>query len=294
MIRRIIFLTLIFLLNQLQVLGQNEKDTTKKSCLICTHNVHVNEAPYDHSFKRELPFIIASGVSLTSGILASVLNTAKPFSENELDDLDINEINKFDRDAVFNYSTDAAKLSDYIRSGVTILPIVFIAEHNTRKDIKSLVVMSLEVFSITYGLTSLTKNVVNRTRPFVYNPEVDVSIRTESGSRLSYFSGHTSHTAAATFFIAKVFSDYHPNMHSISKIGMWTFSAVLPAVTGYLRVEAGKHFPTDVISGYIVGASVGWLVPHLHKIKHGKEEGKVRLGISPYKDGLTMNLKLKL
>jgi len=294
MYKRVVIFLLLVLSIQTSSKGQSVTDTTKKNCLICSHNLHINEAPYDHSFKKELPFIITSGVTLASGLIANIFNTTEPYSESELGSLDINEINKFDRDAVFNYDTQSAKLSDYIRSGVTILPIIFIAEHNTRKDIKSLVVMSLEVFAITYGLTSFTKNVVNRTRPFVYNPEVDVSVRTESGSRFSYFSGHTSHTAAATFFIAKVFSDYHPNMHPVAKIGIWTFSAALPAITGHLRVEAGKHFPTDVITGYVVGASVGWLVPHLHKIKSGKEERKVRLSLSPYKDGLTMNLKMKL
>ena len=41
---------------------------------------------------------------------------------------------------------------------------------------------------------------------------------------------------------------------------------MLPAVTGYLRFKAGKHFPTDIIVGYGVGATIGYLVPELHKL----------------------------
>jgi membrane-associated phospholipid phosphatase len=34
-------------------------------------------------------------------------------------------------------------------------------------------------------------------------------------------------------------------------------------------MEAGKHFLTDVIVGYTIGATVGVLVPQLHKKKDG-------------------------
>jgi membrane-associated phospholipid phosphatase len=62
-------------------------------------------------------------------------------------------------------------------------------------------------------------------------------------------------------------SDYHPDMKTEYKIGLWTFAAAVPFATAYLRVSAGKHFPTDVMTGYAVGAAIGWLVPHLHKKK---------------------------
>ena len=137
--------------------------------------------------------------------------------------------------------------------------------------------MGLEVTAITYGITTGVKHAVNRTRPLVYNEVVPVDERTASNSRLSYFSGHTSFTAAFSFYIAKVIHDYHPNLRTGYKIGLWAFSAALPMVTGYLRVEGGRHFPTDVITGYAVGAAIGWLVPELHK-KKKLSEG---LSISP-------------
>ena len=62
-------------------------------------------------------------------------------------------------------------------------------------------------------------------------------------------------------------SDYHPLMDTGWKIGMWTFAALIPATTGYLRVAGGKHYRTDVFTGYAIGALTGWLIPHLHKKK---------------------------
>ncbi|MEO1337682.1 MAG: phosphatase PAP2 family protein, partial [Myxococcota bacterium] len=32
-----------------------------------------------------------------------------------------------------------------------------------------------------------------------------------------------------------------------------------------MRVVEGKHFPTDVIAGSIIGMGVGVLVPHFHR-----------------------------
>jgi membrane-associated phospholipid phosphatase len=37
--------------------------------------------------------------------------------------------------------------------------------------------------------------------------------------------------------------------------------------TAILRVRAGKHFWTDVLVGYGVGASIGLAVPLMHKIE---------------------------
>ncbi len=83
-------------------------------------------------------------------------------------------------------------------------------------------------------------------------------------TRRSFFSGHTSHVAASTFFTAKVLTDINPDGSNNSLY--WITAATIPAITGYLRVKGGKHFPTDVIVGYAVGALVGILVPELHKI----------------------------
>jgi len=58
-----------------------------------------------------------------------------------------------------------------------------------------------------------------------------------------------------------VYHDLNPNSDFDPVI--WTTAALIPAITGYLRVKGGKHFPTDVVVGYVVGALVGILVPRL-------------------------------
>ena len=239
----------------------------EKDCRVCKSGIHLNGSPYHNDFKGEIPFIIAGGASLAFGLVSNLTDKVVPYTEDELSLLDRNDVNAFDRPATYNWNPNAARASDFIRTSVIILPIIFLGNHHTRKDIGPLLIMTLEVTAITYGLTTGVKHLVTRTRPLVYNEEAPLEERTANNSRLSFFSGHTSFTAAFSFFFAKVMNDYHPDMKTEYKIVLWTFAAAIPAVTAYLRVEAGKHFPTDVMTGYAVGATIGWLVPHLHKKK---------------------------
>lgn len=80
-----------------------------------------------------------------------------------------------------------------------------------------------------------------------------------------FFAGHTAATAAATFFMAKVFADFNPG--SKAKPYVWAFAAAVPGVVGYLRYKAGMHFLSDNILGYLIGAGAGILVPQFHKVK---------------------------
>jgi membrane-associated phospholipid phosphatase len=92
-----------------------------------------------------------------------------------------------------------------------------------------------------------------------------MSEKTTTEARLSFYSGHTTGTAANCFFVAKVFNDYLEN--KTARILIWTGAAVYPMVTGYLRRDSGHHFRTDVITGYFAGALIGYFVPELHKIR---------------------------
>lgn len=248
-----------------------------RSCAICKNGVHQNENPYKLDFRSEIPFLIAGTASLGFGLVMQSTDNTVPFSEDELNQLDRNEVNAFDRPATYNWDTNAKKASDIFRNGVIVLPLIFLSNHHTKSDFGQLLVMGLEVGAITYGLTLGIKHTFNRTRPLAYNENVPIDEKTKINARLSFISGHASFTAAFSFYIAKVMSDYHPNMKTGYKIAIWSFSAAIPMATSYLRVKSGLHFPTDVITGYAFGAFVGWLIPELHK---NKELNK-KLSISP-------------
>ncbi len=255
-------LALFFFLN----VSNAQEKKEKEDCYLCDSHQYTN--PYQFGVNSEWPFLAVSAGLTATGLILRSNNSLLPFTETELETLDRNDVNSFDRGATYNWDENAKKQSDILILSAFVLPAVFLINHHTREDIGGLLLMGLEVATINFGITATVKNLVNRTRPYVYNTELDIEIRTNNQGRLSFYSGHTSTTASFSFFFAKVMHDYHPNMKTGWKIGMWTFAATVPAVTGYLRVKAGYHFRTDVITGYAVGAAIGWLIPHLHKRKN--------------------------
>lgn len=237
----------------------------------------IAQSPYHLDLKKE-GVITAFGVTtMTSSYF---IDKETPiYSSTQLADLSRTSINFFDRTATYNYSSSAQKTSDVLSLGSKFLPLVLLLDKNQRSDFGTIAALYAETYLISNGLTSLTKTSIRRTRPFVYNEDVAIDHKLTSSARYSFVSGHTSKTAAMTFFTAKVYADYHPD--SKWKPVVWTAAAVVPAVTGYMRVKAGKHYPTDVIAGYAIGAATGILVPQLHKKKIIKNDNlKISAGIT--------------
>jgi membrane-associated phospholipid phosphatase len=97
----------------------------------------------------------------------------------------------------------------------------------------------------------------------------------------SFFSGDASSTAFSFIFLAKVFNDYFPE--SNLKFGIWGISISGTVLQSYFRAKSGRHFPTDVIVGSLVGGSIGFLLPHLHRVFQ-----ESRLSLNPSSCGLTL------
>lgn len=231
------------------------------------------ESPYQLSTKKEIIFL--STGATTSGVSYFLENKIEPLTIGNINLLDKNSINSFDRKAT-QFNSQKAKLgSDVFFYSAAALPGLFLINKRTRNEIKKIGFLYVEANLINAGITLTTKNITLRTRPFVYNSDFDIEEKLEKDARQSFFSGHTSLVATNCFFTAKVFSDYHPN--SKWKPFVWSAAIVAPAITGYLRVRAGRHFPTDVITGYAAGALVGFFTPHLHK----KINRNVELSVLP-------------
>ncbi|HMK02682.1 MAG TPA: phosphatase PAP2 family protein [Ferruginibacter sp.] len=197
--------------------------------------------------------------------------------------LNKNNINKFDRGATNNYSVEAKKTSDLFFYGSMPLPLALLLDKEIRKDGPRVGLLYLEAMTITGIFYTTSAMIADRIRPYSYNPNAPMDTRKSGGSRNSFIGGHPALVATATFFMAKVYSDYHPGMR-----GKWILFAsagALTAVTAYLRLKAGQHFPTDLIAGVTIGSLVGILAPHIHK---NKKMTSQRLTLLPnYQNGNT-------
>jgi membrane-associated phospholipid phosphatase len=189
-------------------------------------------------------------------------------TNEQINSLNLLSVPAFDRWSIGNYSHSAARSSDILLYGSMVAPaLLLLADPAIRKQpLKPAIIMS-EVFAVNYGLTSLTKELAHRTRPYAYDPLVPADIRSQRDARRSFYSGHTSTSAAMCFGYAAIWSSYHPD--SRLKPVVWTGAAIVPALTGYLRVRAGEHFLSDVLTGYATGALCGWLVVKWHKKRSG-------------------------
>lgn len=196
--------------------------------------------------------------------------------------LNPNDLNSLDRPTTKNYDLKAKDASDMLFYGSMPLPLVFVFDKAIRKDALKVGLMYLQAMSSFGVLYTSSSMLADRFRPYTYNPNVPMDRRTSGGGRNSFMSGHPGLVSTSTFFVAKVFSDYHPEWKN--KWILYSLAGGASLATGILRIKAGEHFPTDVMVGIPMGVLSGILIPHMHK---NKDFNKQRLTLSPIMSGDT-------
>jgi len=115
--------------------------------------------------------------------------------------------------------------------------------------------VSVEASAWNFGVTRLAKAVFNRNRPVLYT-EDGIEAQGSLTSHRSMYSGHTS----TSFVFA---TSYVLSMSD--KNGLDRFWPLIAAAgVGAMRVAAGKHFPTDVLIGAVMGSGTAIV---LHRIR---------------------------
>ena len=220
-----------------------------------------NFKPFNINFTREA-IIFGTGAAAAVAAFA-VLDNVEPFTPQEISLLDPAEVNGFDRGAIGTFTEDHA--GDILLYTTYLLPLTFLTYGETKNDFLDLTLMYSEILLIQASINGIVKGTVKRTRPFVYDDQTPIDEKTSKDARISFFSGHTSMTAAVSFFTAKVFTEYIED--NTAKILIWSGAALIPAVTAISRVNTHWHFPTDAMMGYAVGAFVGFIIPELHRTR---------------------------
>lgn len=229
------------------------------------------QSPYKTSWSQDGPIF---GCGIAVAFCASYLDDSiTPLTIEEINNLSSEDVNRFDKSATNNWSECVANISDIFVGACLLSPLTLFVAGDVRGDFRTVSTMYLETLFFSVFIPSFGKGGVQRIRPFVYNPEAPLDKKLEPDAKRSFPSGHTTCAFSSAVFLSTVYSDYYPN--SRWKPYVWGGSLLAASMVGYFRYEAGAHFPTDVLTGAVIGSTIGYVIPWLHRT-FNKE-----LGIAP-------------
>ncbi|MEM9855719.1 MAG: phosphatase PAP2 family protein [Bacteroidota bacterium] len=222
-------------------------------------------SPYKLNKKIDVPLAVAGAAVTAYGFYRL---TQKSDSDSlEIVNLNYqNDVSRINRNGGPRYSESASKTSDILFYGSMPLPFLVLLDKNIWRDKGRISVMYIQALGLTGTMYTTTATNVDKYRPLAYDESAPFDERAEGNAKNSFFGGHPSVTATSMFFAAKVVSDYYPDRKGLHW-AMYGGAAVATFANAYLRVQAGKHFPTDVAVGSLIGALNGILVPQLHKVR---------------------------
>ena len=230
----------------------------------CTTTNTFAQSPYKTNWKKNS--IVLGGSIAISFLAASFDDSLSSLTVDEINDLSREDVNWFDRRATYNYSENAAKISDVIVAACLLSPLTLFFSEEIRSDFSTVGIMYVEVLLLSTFIPSFGK-AFERIRPYVYNEDAPLDKKMEPWARRSFFSGHTTWAFSSAVFFATVYSDYFPN--SKWKTYVWGGSLMAASTVGYLRVSSGAHFPTDVLVGAALGSAIGYFIPYIYRNREG-------------------------
>jgi len=234
--------------------------------LLCT--TAVAQSPYKTSWEKD-GIILGVGAAV-AGVGTAIDEHAGLLTASEISSLSRNDINAFDRSASFHWSKKLSAVSDVTVIALAMAPGALFLDGTARKNFQTISAMYFETMLFAAFLPSLAKGSVGRIRPFVYNENAPMQDKLDVEAKKSFFSGHTTVAFASAVFLSTVYDGYFPD----SKYGkyVWGGSLLTASLVGYLRYASGAHFPTDILTGAVIGSAVGYLIPYLHRANSGTSD----------------------
>lgn len=239
--------------------------------LLLVPNAHAEQAdPFSVDPWVSVPVI--TGSFLIAGSMDLIVKPLLPGAHCGLS-CDASLINGLDHGVTTKHNPTAKTASDIFVVGTMLTPallgltdaIVHRADRGWANYGEDMLIVG-ETLAINYLLNDIVKFAIRRPRPLVYNTSGAFSDadKQDPDAALSFYSLHSSFTFAAATSFSYLFNQRHPGDYKWT-LPVWIGTHVLAATTAYLRVEAGKHFWSDILIGAAVGSCIGILVPYLHQ-----------------------------
>lgn len=218
--------------------------------------------------------------------IPKIIKSKRDLTDAEIAALNPKAFNGLDRWAL---QQDPTQRKAYYKASDYVLPLTVVSaaalgfDKKIRQDWFRIFIMYYETHAITfsfYNFSPFGPAFQNKVRPVSHYSEWPYGERKTGNQRNSMYSGHSATVAASTFFMVKVYSDYHPEIGN-KKYWLYGIATVPSLVEGYLRVKALAHFPSDVLIGTIIGSACGIAVPALHKVRSHVSVSAVPTPVGP-------------
>lgn len=187
-------------------------------------------------------------ISLTIAGLSAYIGPRKVYSVKEMQALQTTDLYSIDQISVGKNNKTAKLWSDLIQNGSIVIAIAAalgLYFRKTRQLLNALLFVGLTLSFNLAGI-NLAKNLFARPRPWMYLASFQEKGMVKYTDMLSHFSGHTCTAFAmlTTFFILVA-----PFLNKNYKIVFGFILFMIASICGWLRIEAGYHYFTDVIHG---------------------------------------------
>jgi len=237
-----------------------------------------SSAHYEVSWRKDLP--------LTAGAaLVAIYGQYRYFNMEVPDEIIVRESGEllpWDRGFAGRYNKTADDVSKWsVALAVAPLGLAgysWYAGDASGYDVGAFSLMFVQALALQSGVNFMVRSLELWPRPYVYAKNCEVAdgrdrncsadavekAKSAEGEAYgSFFSGHTSAAFTVAMFTGEWFSEMYPNSPYKNVVWAGAFSAA--GMVGALRIAAGKHYPSDVIVGALVGTGISYGIISLHK-----------------------------
>lgn len=148
-------------------------------------------SPYETSWKKDATWLGLGLAGTATGFL--LIQGKEGFTEQQLANLDVANVNGIDRFAAGNYDENASKISDIPFYTSFAIPLALMATKGQNENVGQLSVMYLEALSTSAALFTISPGLTNGARPKAYNNDLSLEERMETTNTRSFFLGTWPH-----------------------------------------------------------------------------------------------------
>ena len=222
-------------------------------------NVHAEKSPYELSWGTEAP-ILSLGVAtyIFSQYTYSQMEprSGKPSKEDLL---------PWDKPFAGTFHPDLDGVSDWTLYALIAFPLGFESVelalgNSSGSEAATFLLTALEITLWQSSLNLIVRSSRLWGRPEIYRSDAD---RSRGEAWGSFYSGHTGAAFSLAVFSSLWFMEKYPNSAYVPLV--WGGTLAVATAVGVMRIAAGKHYPTDVLVGALVGSASSVLVLRLHR-----------------------------